>query len=90
MLIGDVGLDAVGHLLHQGVLEGTLGGGLAVVRSAACAVSALQLLQGVELGHVLGELVVDGRDLLVLDLVDLHMEHDGLAGQLRGDSPRGR
>ena len=82
-LIGDVGLDAVGHLLHQGVLKGTLGGGLAVVRQLLAGIG-LQLLQGVEFGHVLGELVVDGGDLLVLDLVDLHMEHHGLTGQLGG------
>ena len=44
----------------------------------------LQLLQGVELGDVLGKLVVHGGDLLDLHLVDLHMEHNGLAGQLGG------
>ena len=82
-LVGDVGLDALGHLGHQHILKGVLGGGGALVGHLLLDVG-LQLLQRVELGHVLGELVVDGGQLLDLDLVDLDVEHHGLAGQLGG------
>ena len=38
------------------------------------------MIQRIELGDVLGKLVVDGGHVLGLDLVDLHVEDDGLAG----------
>ena len=87
--IGDIAGDALGHLLHQHVLEGPLSGLLALPGDLLLQIG-LQLLQGVELGDVLGKLVVDGGHVLGLDLVDLHVEDDGLAGELRGCSSPGK
>ena len=42
-----------------------------------------ELLQSIELGDILGKLIVHHRSLGFLDLVDLNLEHDGLAGKLR-------
>ena len=81
--MGHVGLHALGHLGHEHVLEGALGG-LGALGGELLLDVGLQLLQGVELGHVLGELIVQGGDFLDLDLVDLDVEHHGLAGQLGG------
>ena len=74
-------LDALGPLGHQHVLKGALGSGGALVCHLLLDIG-LQLLQGIKLGHVLGELVIDSGQLLDLDLVDLHVEHHRLAGQL--------
>ena len=79
--MGDLSLHALGDLRHQHVLKGALGG-LGALGGQLLLDVRLQLLQGVKLGHVLGELVVDGGNLLDLDLVDLHVEDHGLARQL--------
>ena len=81
-ILGNVGLDAVGYLLHQRILKGVLGSGLALVGNLLLQVG-LQFLQRVKLGHILGKLIVNGGDFLHLDLVDLHMEYHRLTGKLR-------
>lgn len=80
--IGDVSLHVAHQLLDNSVLILLLGGlGFAVQQLVAQAL--LELLQRLELGHVLGKLVVHHGGLVLLDLLDLHLEDHGLSGQVR-------
>ena len=81
--LGDIGLDVAGDLLEQSVLKGDLGGLLTLGRDLGLGV-VLELLERLKLGNVLGELIVERRGLLFLDLVDLDVEHDLLAGEIPG------
>ena len=69
------------RFLDAGILESVVDLLLSVVQGLGTDV-VLQLLQGVELGHVPGEIVVLGGHDGLGDLVDLHMEHNRLAGQV--------
>ena len=79
--VGDLNLHVGDHLLHQGVLKVALGLGLPALLELLAQV-LLQVRQGLELGHVLGELVVHHGGLLLLDLMQLHVEDHALTGQL--------
>ena len=79
--IGDVGGDVLGHLVHQVLLEHAVSVLLTLLGDLLLQIG-LQVLQSVELGNVLGELIVHSGDFLLLDLVDLHLEHNSLAGQV--------
>ena len=62
--VGHIGGDVLSHLLHQGVLKGALHG-LLPLGGDLLLQSSLQVLQGVELADVLGELIVQGGDCLL-------------------------
>ena len=79
--LGHIHGGILGSLVHSGLLKGAVGLLLGIFQSLGADVG-LQLVQGVELGNVLGKLVVLlGNDGLG-DLVQLDVEHDGLTGQL--------
>ena len=79
--VGDVGLQIVHQLLQNGLLEIVLGLGGAALGQLLAQV-LLEVGQSLELRHILGELVVHRGDLGLLDLLDLDLEHHGLAGQV--------
>ena len=81
--LGDLRLHAADDLIHQGVLDRQVVL-LVQLLLVGLADGLLELLQGVVLGAVLGQLVVQSGQLLVLDLVQLDLEDSGLAGQLIG------
>ena len=79
--VGDLDLHVLHDLLDQGVLKSVLSGVLAAGLQLVAQVF-LQIGQGLKLGHVLGKLVIHRGKLLLLDLVDLDLEHHRGAGQL--------
>ena len=81
--LGDLSLHALNDLVHQSVLDSQIVL-LVQLLLVGLADGLLELLQGVVLGAVLGQLVVQSGQLLVLDLVQLDLEDGGLAGQLLG------
>ena len=79
--IGHVAAHVVGGLLHDQAAEHVLGL-LVVLLLQLLAQVGLILLQGVELGHVLGELIVQLGKLREGDGVELDLEDHGFAGQI--------
>ena len=79
--VGDLSLQVVDELLQNGALESALSLGLTALLELLAQV-LLEVSQGLKLRHILSELVVRLRDLGLLDLLDLHVEHHSLAGQI--------
>ena len=87
--VGDLGLHAAHDLVDQVVLD-LLVSLLLVVGLDALADGVLQLVEGVVLADVLGKVVVQLGQLLVLDLMQLDLEGGVLAGLApQPGTPRG-
>src|SRR5918998_900168 len=74
----DLGLfrRSVEHAGAELALDALLLGGLELLPNGGA-----QLLEGLDLARLLGELVVEGRELALLDLLEVHPEKDRLAPQ---------
>ena len=78
---GQFALGSIGQLGQDLILGAVQRGGmLAVVQLLADL--RTQLVHGVQIGHLLGKIAVQGRDLAHADVDQLDLEHHRLAGQI--------
>src|SRR4051794_6234729 len=81
--LGDLDLGLLGHGVDDGLAE-LAGDRVPVAVGEPGTDVVLELVERVEAGAVHGEMVVDGRERLLLDLLDLHGEDGLLPRQVLG------